>query len=80
MLTDVAVVCENMKQFLEAAQIYEKAENFEKAAILYLQLKMFKQAAPIMKKVKTKAVLMKYAKAKESEGAFKEAEEAYEDA
>lgn len=53
-----------MKQYLEAAQIYEKAENFEKAAILYLQLKMFKQAAPIMKKVKSKVVLMKYGKAK----------------
>ena len=55
-----------MKQFLEAAQIYEKAEIFEKAATLYLQLKMFKQAAPIMKKVKSKAILVKYGKAKES--------------
>ena len=41
---------------------------------------MFKQAAPIMKKVKSKNVLIKYAKAKESEGAFREAEEAYQDA
>lgn len=41
---------------------------------------MFKQAAPIMKKVKSKAILIKYGKAKESEGAYKEAEEAYEDA
>ena len=57
-----------MKQYPEAAQIYERAENFEKAAILYLHLKMFKQAAPIMKKVKSKTVLIKYAKAKESEG------------
>lgn len=71
MLGDIAVVCENMKQFVEAAQLYEKAENFEKAAILYLQQKMFKQAAPIMKKVKSKIVLMKYGKAKESEGAYK---------
>ena len=80
LLSDIAVVCENMKQYLEAAQLYEKAENIEKAATLYLQLKMFKQAAPLMKKVKTKAILIKYGKAKESEGAFKEAEEAYEDA
>jgi len=41
---------------------------------------MFKQAAPLMKKIKTSAILIKYGKAKESEGNYKEAEEAYEDA
>ena len=40
-------------------------------------MKMFKQAGPLMKKVKTSAILVKYGKAKESEGAYKEAEEAY---
>lgn len=25
LLTDIAVVCENLKQYLEAAQLYEKA-------------------------------------------------------
>lgn len=30
-----------------------------------------------MKKVKSKVILIKYGKAKESEGAYKEAEEAY---
>ena len=53
-----------MKQYLEAAQIYERAENFEKAVSLFLQLKMFKQAAPLMKKVKTSSILIKYGKAK----------------
>ena len=33
-----------------------------------------------MKKVKTPTILIKYGKAKESEGSHKEAEEAYEDA
>jgi WD repeat-containing protein 19 len=64
LLTDIAVVCENLKQYLEAAQIYEKAENYEKAATLYLQLKMFKQAAPIMDKVTSKSIQIKYGKAK----------------
>lgn len=41
---------------------------------------MFKQAAPIMDKVTSKSIQIKYGKAKESEGAFKEAEEAYEKA
>jgi len=77
LLTDIAVVCENLKQYLEAAQLYEKAEAYEKAATLYLNLKMFKQAAPLMKRIKSSTILVKYGKAKESEGAFKEAEEAY---
>lgn len=44
--------------------MYEKAESFEKAAVLYLNLKMFKQAAPLMKKIKSAAILVKYGKAK----------------
>jgi hypothetical protein len=35
---------------------------------------MFKQAAPLMKKIKSSAILVKYGRAKESENAFKEAE------
>ena len=69
-----------MKQFLEAAELYDKAEQFEKAASLYLQQKMFKQAAPFMQKIKSPKLLIQYGKAKESEGSFKEAESAYEKA
>jgi WD repeat-containing protein 19 len=50
----------------------------EKAASLYIQLKMFKQAAPLMSKIKSPVILRLYAKSKESEGAYKEAEKAYE--
>jgi len=64
LLTDIAVVCENMKQLLEAAQLYEKAEMYEKSATLYLNLKMFKQAGPLMKKIKTPSILIKFGKAK----------------
>ena len=28
LLTDIAVVCENMRQYAEAAQLYEKAEIY----------------------------------------------------
>ena len=53
-----------MKQNLEAAQLFERAEMYEKAATLYLSMKMFKQAGPLMKKVKTSGILIKYGKAK----------------
>ena len=79
-MIEIAVVCENLKQFLEAAELYEKAGMLEKAASLYIQLKMFKQAAPLMNKIKSPVLLRLYAKSKESEGAYKEAEKAFEKA
>jgi hypothetical protein len=39
---DIAIVCENMKQLIEAAELYEQAQVLEKAAALYIQMKMFK--------------------------------------
>ncbi len=62
---DIAVVCENMKQLTEAAQIYEIAQAYEKAASLYLAQKMFNKATPLMKSIKTPSILIKYGKAKE---------------
>lgn len=66
LLIDIAVVCENIKQFPEAAALYEKAQMYEKAVTLYLQQRNFKQAAPLMKKIKTPEILIKYGKAKEA--------------
>lgn len=39
---------------------------YEKAVTLYLQQRNFKQAAPLMKKIKTPEILIKYGKAKEA--------------
>ncbi|CAD8104509.1 unnamed protein product [Paramecium primaurelia] len=79
-LQEIALVCENMKFQVEAAELYEQAGCIEKAATIYITQKMFKQAAPLMNKVKSPKLLILYAKAKESEGAFKEAENVYEKA
>ena len=79
-LIEIAIVCENMNQTLEAAQLYQKAGLFEKAAGLFIQLKMFKQVNPLMKNIKSPKLLILLAKAKESEQAFQEAEQAFEQA
>ncbi|CAK84014.1 unnamed protein product (macronuclear) [Paramecium tetraurelia] len=79
-LQEIALVCENMKFQVEAAELYEQAGCIEKAATIYITQKMFKQAAPLMNKVKSPKLLILYAKAKESEGAFQEAENVYEKA
>jgi len=52
----------------------------EKAASLYIQLKSFKQAGALMSKINSRKILTQYAKSKESEGAYKEAEKFYEKA
>lgn len=41
-LQEIALVCENMKFYMEAAELYEQAGSLEKAAALYISQKMFK--------------------------------------
>jgi WD repeat-containing protein 19 len=75
---DCAQVCEQMKHFTEAAELYKRASQPEKAASLYIQLKKWKEAAQLMNLISTPKLLIQLAKAKETEGQFKDAEEAYE--
>mmetsp|Transcript_11592 Transcript_11592/g.10109 ORF Transcript_11592/g.10109 Transcript_11592/m.10109 type:complete len:368 (-) Transcript_11592:489-1592(-) len=74
------MVCENTKNYLEAAQLYERTGLAEKAASIYIQLKLFSQAMPLISKIKSPKLLVQLAKAKETEANFKEAENAYEKA
>jgi WD repeat-containing protein 19 len=74
LLNDVAMTCENMRQAVEAADLYERAGNFEKSTALYLQLKMYDRAAPLMQRVQSPKILVLYGQAKESERCYREAE------
>lgn len=73
-IIEIAAVCESMKQWQEAAKLYQKGELIEKAASIYIQMKMFNQAAPLMDKITSPSILIMIAKAKEAERNFKEAE------
>mmetsp|Transcript_1987 Transcript_1987/g.4439 ORF Transcript_1987/g.4439 Transcript_1987/m.4439 type:complete len:1366 (-) Transcript_1987:53-4150(-) len=75
---DCAQVCEQMKHFSEAAELYKRANQPEKAASLYIQLKKWREAAQLMNLISTPKLLVQLAKAKEAEGQYKDAEEAYE--
>ncbi|CAG9314821.1 unnamed protein product [Blepharisma stoltei] len=77
---DCAQVCEQMKHYIEAAQLYKSGGQPEKAASLYIRLKKWKEALELMSVIKTPKLLIQLAKAKEAENSFKEAEEAYEKA
>jgi WD repeat-containing protein 19 len=63
-----------MKQWQEAAKLYQKGGLVEKAASIYIQIKMFQAAAPLMEQITSPSILMMVAKAKEAEGNFREAE------
>ena len=77
---DCAQVCEQVKSFSEAAQLYHKAGQLEKAASLYIKMKKWKEAGELMDVITTPKLLIQLAKAREIEGNFKEAEAAYEKA
>ena len=69
-----------MKQWQEAAKLYQKGGLVEKAVSIYIQIKMFNSAAPLMDQITSPSILIMVAKAKESENNYKEAEAAYEKA
>jgi WD repeat-containing protein 19 len=77
---DCAQVCESLKHFSEAAQLYHKGGQLEKAASLYIKMKKWKEASELMDVINTPKLLIQLAKAKEAENNFKEAEIAYEKA
>jgi predicted Zn-dependent protease len=67
-----------MKQYEEAAALYEKAERYESAATIYIQnTKQLKAAQRLLPKISSRNILVLYAKAKElSEHAYADAEAA----
>jgi len=76
--TECAQILESMKQFEEAAQLYEKAEKYENAATIYIQnTKQLKAAYRLLPQINSRNILTMFARAKELEHEYKEAEDAY---
>jgi WD repeat-containing protein 19 len=48
LVIEIAGVCEQMKQWTEAAKLYQKGKLVEKAASIYIQIGMFQAAAPLI--------------------------------
>jgi len=70
-----------MKQWGDAAALYEKADQPERAAAIYIvETKSLAAAARLLPRLTSPKIFALYAKAKEKEGSFKEAKEAYEKA
>ncbi|NWU43545.1 WDR19 protein, partial [Hylia prasina] len=77
---DCGAILENMKQFSEAAQLYEKGQYYDKAASVYIRCKNWAKVGELLPQVSSPKIHLQYAKAKEADGRYTEAVIAYEQA
>ncbi|XP_064636625.1 WD repeat-containing protein 19-like isoform X3 [Lineus longissimus] len=77
---ECAAILESMKQWSEAAMLYEKGGYFDKAASVYIRSKNWAKVGELLQHVTSPKIHAQYAKAKEADGRYKEAAQAYENA
>ncbi|NWX33087.1 WDR19 protein, partial [Notiomystis cincta] len=77
---DCGAILENMKQFSEAAQLYEKGQYYDKAASVYIRCKNWAKVGELLPHVSSPKIHLQYAKAREADGRYIEAVIAYEHA
>lgn len=74
---ECAAILEGLKQAPEAAELYIKAADWEHAASILILSREFDKAAEIMPKVTSPRLLVAFAKAREQQGRYGEAVEAF---
>lgn len=77
---ECAGILESMKQWTEAATLYEQGGYYDKAASVYIRAKNWNKVGDLLSHVTSPKIHIQYAKAKEADGRFKEAAEAYKNA
>ncbi|KAL1509542.1 hypothetical protein ABEB36_004257 [Hypothenemus hampei] len=80
LLRECAEILDKKRQFSEAAMLFEKCEQFDKAASNYIILKNWTKVGELLPNVISNRIYLQYAKAKESEGKYAEALNAYQKA
>ena len=75
---ECAAILEGLKQWPEAARLYEVADMSEKAAAIHIKTKNWSAVAPLMSRITSSKLHSEFAKAKEAEGSMQEAVTAYE--
>lgn len=74
---ECAAILETMKQWTEAATLYEQGQYYDKAATVYIRGKNWGKVGDLLSKITSPKIHAQYAKAKEADGRYKEAAEAY---
>ncbi|XP_025763947.1 WD repeat-containing protein 19 isoform X3 [Oreochromis niloticus] len=77
---ECGAILESMKQYSEAAQLYEKGQYYDKAASVYIRCKNWMKVGELLPNVSSPKIHLQYAKAKEADGKYKDAARAYESA
>uniref|UniRef100_A0A0K2TAQ8 Uncharacterized protein n=1 Tax=Lepeophtheirus salmonis TaxID=72036 RepID=A0A0K2TAQ8_LEPSM len=71
-------ILEGIKQYLEAARIYESGNYYDKAAYLYIKLKNWTKIGELLPNISSPKIQLQYAKAKEADKKYRDAATAYE--
>ncbi|XP_039456737.1 WD repeat-containing protein 19-like [Oreochromis aureus] len=77
---ECGAVLESMKQYSEAAQLYEEGQYYDKAVSAYIRCKNWTKVEELLPNISSPEIHLQYAKAKEAEGKYKDAARAYESA
>nr|XP_002124215.1 WD repeat-containing protein 19-like [Ciona intestinalis] len=77
---ECGVILEGMRQYAESAVLFEKGEYYDKAAAVYIKSKNWSKVGELLPKITSLKIHLQYAKAKEADGKFKEAADAYRNA
>ena len=75
---ECAEILVSLKQFADAATLFEKAEQWEDAASIHIKAKNFSAAAPLLARVTAPKLHLQMAQAKEAERDYKTAMAEYE--
>ncbi|KAK3101973.1 hypothetical protein FSP39_007745 [Pinctada imbricata] len=74
---ECAGILEGMKQWTEAAMLYEQGGYYDKAASVYIRGKNWAKVGELLSHITSPKIHIQYAKAKEADSRYKEAAEAY---
>ncbi|XP_033742140.1 WD repeat-containing protein 19-like isoform X1 [Pecten maximus] len=77
---ECASILEGMKQWQEAAMLYEHGGYYDKAASVYIRSKNWNKVGELLSHITSPKIHAQYAKAKEADGRYKEAADAYKQA
>lgn len=74
---ECAEALESKKQLADAAMLFEKASVYDRAASNYIKLKNWQKIGELLPNVTSSKIHLQYAKAKEHEGKYEDAANAY---
>eukprot|EP00041_Stephanoeca_diplocostata_P037132 m.1387941 g.1387941 ORF g.1387941 m.1387941 type:complete len:1371 (-) comp24985_c0_seq2:183-4295(-) len=77
---ECGAILQGMNHLGEAAQMFVNGAQYDKAASMYIKLKKWPKAGEILSKVQSAKIVVQYAKAREAEGEYLAAADAYEQA